>query len=388
MRSLRQSLHERIERAKERRREELMRTEQTQRTESIANLRSKDPRVIAAAARHLGGPSCSDAVGPLIQVMREEIWRRATADRSGGDPVMQAAERKQRDPHAEIRFSPYEQLLNFQLLEVAEHALLRIGAPAVPALITVLEKPDPGDRELLREVAWLLGKLKAIEAVRPLSAALTSDDDLLVARAKEALQAIGGAEAEKALADVALRASKPGSDLAELLTQLRSDVVNARAAAADRLGQLADSAAVQPLVELMREESLKILAGTMGLFGRVFSAQRGMVANQPTTDPESHERLIKAGVRRRAANALGRIGAPAVPALIQLVEDPDERFLIVREEAARVLGELKAAEAVGPLAAVLSCGGDLAAVARASLERIGGTEAQKALTAYRVKTTA
>lgn len=56
------------------------------------------------------------------------------------------------------------------------------------------------------------------------------------------------------------------------------------------------------------------------------------------------------GIRWKAAEALGKIGAPAVPALIGALKNPDED---IRWKAAIVLGEIGDARAVGPLVDLL-----------------------------------
>ncbi len=74
-------------------------------------------------------------------------------------------------------------------------------------------------------------------------------------------------------------------------------------------------------------------------------------------DPAATEALMGAltgdqysGIRWKAAEALGKIGPPAVPALIGALKNPDED---IRWKAAIVLGEIGDARAVGPLVDLL-----------------------------------
>jgi HEAT repeat protein len=74
-------------------------------------------------------------------------------------------------------------------------------------------------------------------------------------------------------------------------------------------------------------------------------------------DPAATEALMGAltgdqysGIRWKAAEALGKIGAPAVPALIGALKNPDED---IRWKAAIVLGEIGDARAIGPLVDLL-----------------------------------
>lgn len=83
------------------------------------------------------------------------------------------------------------------------------------------------------------------------------------------------------------------------------------------------------------------------------------------------------GARNAAAAVLAQLGLPALPALVQLLRHPDPDQ---RKFAADILGDLRRAEAVGPLVEALDDGdANVRTSSAEALGRIGGPEARRAL---------
>ena len=103
-------------------------------------------------------------------------------------------------------------------------------------------------------------------------------------------------------------------DLPSLLAILTFGEMDTRYAAIDALGRLRDPRAIEPLIESLRSDAYS-------------------------------------GLRWKAAEALARIGSPAVGPLISLLSDPDDD---VRWKVAIALGEIRDPQAIDPLLSLLS----------------------------------
>lgn len=190
---------------------------------------------------------------------------------------------------------------------------------AVPFLIEVLKDPDP---EVVQGIAIGLGHLEDPRAIRPLVRLLTHPDPLV-------RQAAGGALEHFVVPEAVV-------PLLEVLPDPR-----ARSLALIRLQELGPLVPVTPLIQALSHPDAQVRQG---------AAEALAIRPQPA--PEAVPALIVAladlhgGIRRAAAQALGRIGArEAVPALVARLTDPEVE---VRQEAARALGK-GGREAVGPL---------------------------------------
>lgn len=78
----------------------------------------------------------------------------------------------------------------------AAAVLAQLGAPVMPAIVSLLEHADPDQRKFAADI---LGALKTPEAVAPLVAALQDADPNVRTSAAEALGHVGGPEARRAL---------------------------------------------------------------------------------------------------------------------------------------------------------------------------------------------
>jgi HEAT repeat protein len=201
---------------------------------------------------------------------------------------------------------------DWEMLQVAVEALVKIGRPTVGPLIAALGDEDSYVRQA---AAVALGAIGDPRAVEPLSAALRDGNSYVRRAAAEALGRLGGPHA-----------------VGPLIAALRDEDERIREAAAEALGRLGDPRAVGPLIAALRDE-------------------------------DSY-------VRREATEALVKIDGPAVEPLIAALRDEDER---IREAAAEALGRLGDPRAVGPLIAALRDeDSDVRQAAAEALVKIGG----------------
>jgi HEAT repeat protein len=183
----------------------------------------------------------------------------------------------------------------------------------VKGLIKALgfEKKNSNHMFVRTGAAQALGELAETRALKPLIAMLKDRQDYVINAAAQALGGIGDARAVKPLNAV-------------LKTKLSPNQNNLRRTVVEALGKAGNARAVEPLMNVLKDSD--------------------------------------EGVRRRAAEALGKIGARledgelrlrAVEALIALLKDGDKE---VRERAVEALGKIGDDRAVEPLIAALTDG--------------------------------
>jgi len=225
---------------------------------------------------------------------------------------------------------------------------------AVKPLMAALRDPSAGVR---RGVAEALGKIGA-PAVKPLIVALRDPDEGVRWGAAEALGKIGDT-----------RAVKP------LIAALCDRNLDVRRSAIVALGCIGDSRAVKPLIASLRDTDLEVSVLAAEALVKI-----GVPAVEPLIaalrDPNNIE-----DVRRRAALALVGIGVPVVEPLITALRYPDKN---VRWYAAMVLGEIGAPTTVESLIAAL---GDpdleVFALAGRALVKIGAPSVEPLIAALR-----
>jgi HEAT repeat protein len=179
----------------------------------------------------------------------------------------------------------------FQVKESVIQALVKINKPAIPSLISALE----GKRNNVREAAAeTLGRIKDPASTEPL-VQLLKDDDLGVRMA-----------AGNALAKIG-KSAVPSLIMA--LTDSRNDV---KKIAAETLGKIKDIESIGPLIQLLKDDD--------------------------------------SGIRLTAERSLQELGKPAVPFLIEALENDNNN---IRNGAATVLGRLKDTEAIDHLCRLL-----------------------------------
>jgi len=358
--------------------------------------RGEDPRVVAAAARGLGTAG-DRAARPALETLLEEAptatLAEAAAEALGalGDPAA-AAPLAIAGASGRLGTSALEALAALpQAPEVATalcHLALRSQDPRLAARAAAQARSREGEcaegpllSRLSRRggdaVAALaaLGELRLtpeLEKAARLEQLLASPDASIRAAAAGALGRLGAAKAAPALSRRAVDASQRLS--------------RARAADADEAEREASGELAEILVALARLHAEGAGALATARFGDPSAALRAAaVVALGTLGREEVSRIGPAlsdpseRVWTVAAEALGRIGPPAVPALARAAaearaDDPDRSAAL-----ARALGETGSPEAVEALAALAR--GPAAASAASALGRIGTRDAKSALAA-------
>jgi HEAT repeat protein len=209
-----------------------------------------------------------------------------------------------------------------------------------PTLIASLEDDDASVRA---DAAEALGELGDPQTVDPLIAVLDDEDVFVRLAAVEALGKIGEASAVPALTKALWRSETPtGETLADV-----------QAAAATALAVIGDPSAVKPLVQYtargyLDEELVPTIAEIgqpavkplIAILGSGPARQRQVAAQVlgAIGDPAAVKPLL-AYSRKDATGeaALVAIGKPAVPGLVQALDDP---AIPIRATAAQALGEI------------------------------------------------
>ncbi len=266
----------------------------------------------------------------------------------------------------------------------ASRALQAIGEVAVPEMIDAIKGGSPsqkvgcagaiGKLKSPRAIDGLVGALSAKEeevrlacrdalvamddaAVKPLIGALTNKDAFTRQHACEALGEIGDKAAAVPLlkniddenrlvrlaATYAVGKVQDKGATAALIVKMRDKDRGIREAAAVSLGQLADQSAVAPLIAALSDPVDKVREQAAASLGRIAPNDGASLAAIEAACNSADE-----GTRGAAVFALGRIGnAAAIPAIAgRLAHDP---AVLVRQRAARALGELKSPAAIPAL---------------------------------------
>lgn len=139
--------------------------------------------------------------------------------------------------------------------------------------------------------------------------------------------------------------SDVGSDaLSGLLRQLADDDREVRARAVESLGHLEDPRAVEPVIALLRDPDLRIVSLAVEALGEL-------------QDPRAIEPLIammkgELGFVDSTADALAKIGKPAVEPLVRTFQDPSVD-VTTRAVVATALGKIGDSRALDPIVAAL-----------------------------------
>ncbi len=168
------------------------------------------------------------------------------------------------------------------------------------------------------------------------------------------------------------------SDMEALINQLHSEVPAERASAARELGEMGENAAaaVPFLVEMLGDYANFSESATVEGAAAEALTKIGEPAVQPLIAALKHE---DAGICHNAAKVLSKIGEPAVQPLIDVLEDENEN---ARADAAYALGIIRDSRAVEPLISVLNDGhADVRKSAAHALGRAQDKRAVEPLTA-------
>lgn len=248
----------------------------------------RDRRIRAAS--ELGDTGDRTVIPVLIKTLRDDDWRvREAAAGALARLKAAAAVPALLEALRQMRGGPFSNNAPNKLIT---QAIRDIGAASVPVLIDAINDDDPRMRLAIVD---MLGEIGDTDAIPVLTNALHDPDVRVRWRAAEALGSMGSEAA-----------------LPHLLAMLKEGSEDARLSATWALGQIGSQAAVDGLIALLHHREWRL--------------------------------------RWAAVEALWAIGADAVPALIDQLNDRSE---IVRSAAARALAEIRQ-PAIEPLIAVLS----------------------------------
>lgn len=262
----------------------------------------------------------------------------------------------------------------------AIEALGRIGSrTAAAAVARVAESRDFAVAFAALDALALVGEPSVASRIVPML-----DDDLLCPAAADALGRLGGEEVARPLAAALVRPGAPVASIALALARLHERIATGEGdegfvVARTRHAVAAAPATVEALVAELRVASDEERGGIVTVLGWLegdtivpalaralewpavqrqaaeLLARRGTVAVAPLLDAlgaarASDEATDDTVLRKAAAAALGRIGAPAaVPALVALLDGPPDVAVV----AAGALGAIGAPDAFEPLLARL-----------------------------------
>jgi HEAT repeat protein len=331
----------------------------------IAALRDPDGALRKGASEALvgmGGP----AVEPLVRALADPQLRSVAGPMVGqiGDlravPLLVACLEDASDPVRKaaadtldlLAWSPDRDEVGaaYWAAKGQWHKCVEVGAPAVEVLIGALKHHDSLVRQL---AARGLGEIGDARAVEPLIGALRGREDV------RAAAAVGLGQIDDA------RALEP------LMGSLKDAGSNVRAAAARALGQMGDPRAVDRLIGCLKDHESIVRQAAAGALGEIGDARAvepliGLLKSREDVraaaaaalgeigDAQAIEPLIGSLKDLRtcvpAAEALARIGAPAVPPLVATLGDPNE---VVRNAAVQALLVQIGGPAVKPLVAAL-----------------------------------
>ncbi|MBI5830839.1 MAG: HEAT repeat domain-containing protein [Armatimonadetes bacterium] len=344
-----------------------------------AQVFAADRTIVAVEDHHI--PMAEAAAGAMVEFLSDlELPVRATAAdalrRMGKPAVRPLIDVALTSPDKDVRSN-------------ASLALQAIGEVAVPEMIDAISGGSPsqkigcagaiGKLKSPRAIDGLVGALAAKEeevrlacrdalvamqeaAVKPLITALGNKDAFTRQHACEALGEIGDKAAAKPLLKnidddnrlVRLAATYAVGKVHDkvatvpLVAKMADKDREIREAAAVSLGQISDQAAVPTLIVALNDSVDKVREQAASALGRLAPADAASLAAIQSACNAADE-----GTRGSAVFALGRIGNPStIPAIAgRLAKDP---AIIVRQRAARALGELKSADAIPALLAAFS----------------------------------
>ncbi|MBN1264817.1 MAG: HEAT repeat domain-containing protein [Anaerolineales bacterium] len=314
-----------------------------------------DSKVRASAARALGELKAEQAVEHLIKAL-DEYWLKDSVQEALaniGTPavgqlnallkhkdftrkkiaatVLCDLQDKRSYPHFLALLDDY----SWELKEIAIQALGKYGDPAaIDPILTVVADPEIklGSRNRIEDAAeFALSKLGAADFDK-LAAAMNHSNYLVRPVVIRAMHKLCKTEELRARA------------IPLLVTVLNEDS-HSMFAAAGALGGLKAVEAVESLISQLQDTrrylDITVLAAALGKIG----------------DPRATAPLVKSAAgmyspghtpnnaQKSAREAVKQIGAPAVPALLELLDDPE---LAVRQVAAECLVEMNIEKILGP----------------------------------------
>lgn len=231
--------------------------------------------------------------------------------------------------------------------------LIRSRYNVVPALLVRLESDDIG---LAKKAAMALGHMRSHQAISNLVAVARDPERQLYEHATMALSCIDSIDAIKLLigmlqhesipvqAAAAKALGKSGLPAATPLVEALErgeDLVRIRAARS--LGQINSPLAVPSLIRALSDPIQKVRSEAAWALGQIRSPLAASALAVRLTDADL-------GVQSQAVQALKNIGAPAIPAIVPMLENASSH---TRSIAARTLGQIGLPDAIPLLVAVL-----------------------------------
>lgn len=215
----------------------------------------------------------------------------------------------------------------------AASALVEIGSSVVPALATAFASDQPVVRLKACEVARRLG-VDASPLIPNLIDRLQDEDELVV---RSAATALGSVRSDAHVVLPALTKLLSADSLA-----VRADVVSA----IGEFSELAGETVVVVCKMVENDDSAIVRAAAAETLGRIGGGSEQAAQSLVRAIEDVH-----GGVTVQAANALSQLGAKAVPVLLPLLKNP-----LYRDLAISVLGEIgpDAAPAVPALVSLLN----------------------------------
>ena len=234
----------------------------------ILALKNRDPKIQYDAAEALGDMGDTMAVEPLVTALKNDEysgvrWKAAEALSKIGAPSVEALIGTLRHHDDDVRWKaaialgeigdpraiePLISLLSDEDRFVKSHAALALGAMGEPAVNPLLRALREGDGNLRWGAAIALGKIRDPRAVEPLIRALADKYENVRAEAATSLAAMG----------------KPA--LGPLLQFLTCSDGPARLEVVTALGELHDTDAIQPLIQMLEnadEDERKAIADAL-----------------------------------------------------------------------------------------------------------------------------
>jgi len=230
----------------------------------------------------------------------------------------------------------------------AAEALARIGAPAVESLIQTLKEKDSSVRVL---AVMTLGRLKDTRALEPLIQALKDKDREVGLQAVGALVRMGKPAVEpltqtlkdkdpsvRGEAVLVLQEIGDVRAVVPLTEALKDEDKDVRLAATFALGKMGDARAVEPLAQALKDACSIVQMGAADALASIGDT-RAVEALFHFLRSVSLSSLVDKDkeVREKAAQALGRMGEPAVKSLFQALRGEDRE---ARWRAAWVLDKI------------------------------------------------
>lgn len=319
----------------------------------IARLYHHDPMVRRGAVTAITDMNDPDAISPLIHALGDaDAEVRAIACEALGTmgkaavlPLIHALYQVKSSPPSYTDFDSAISDKNLLIELFAETALIRIGMPAVDGLLSIsYDSQDPIRINALKILAHI-GDRRATES---LMAALDDAND----NVRKTVVAMLGHLGDRRIIEPIIKMLDDPDDLI-------------RYSAVGTLGMLGDKRAVEPLIELMHDPDIAVrwnafeALGNIGDERAIEPLQSALLDDDPDTrfyaavaladfkhssatavlvealtneDKEHSLDAAQALLKMRAAVA------PAVRALIQLFQDPDERIAGEAEDLLRELG--------------------------------------------------